>query len=170
MRYALVFIQLAVLQLAFSNNAFAAEPQPAASEPASAQATSVKPTMPSEPWLQPEVLKAAGGIGLTEEQMPGFRTAISDLVNNRAKAINRVMGKNNLTNVKRKVRVASKRQFKKMDKAMAGLLTDEQYPRYETYRDLLSKNLNDATRRRTGSSADAIGQTSAGLDGFSDTQ
>lgn len=164
MRYVLVFIQLTFLQLLFANISYAAEPKPAATA-----ATSAEVALPSEPWLQPEVLKAAVNIGMTQEQMPGFRAAVTDLVNNRAKAINKVMKRNNVSNLKRKINVASNRQFRKMDRSMAALLTDEQYPKYMIYRDLLSENMQQATRKRSGSNSESMGATNSALDGFSDS-
>jgi hypothetical protein len=156
---------LPLLPLLFSNDSFAADPKPVA-----ADATPAAAALPREPWLQPEVLRAAVGIGMTKEQMPDFRVAVTDLVTNRTRAINKVMGRNNVTGLKRKIRVASSRQFRKMDKSMTALLTDEQYPKYEIYRDLLSKNMQTATKKRSGSSADTMGKTASAIDGFSDSQ
>lgn len=165
MRNVALFVLLASLSLLISNDSFAAEPKPVASA-----ATPATAPLPSEPWLQPEVLRAAVGIGMTKEQMPDFRIAVTDLVSNRAKAINKVMGRNNVTGLKRKIRVASSRQFRKMDKSMTALLTAEQYPKYEIYRDLLSQNMQEATKKRSGSSADTMGRTASAIDGFSDSQ
>ena len=113
---------------------------------------------PRPPWLNVDVLKAAIAIDMTDEQKPQFQQAVSDLVNNRAKAINKIMRRNNVTDLRRKLKVASKRQFKKMDKAMAGFLTDEQHPKCEIYRDLLEDKMAEAARNRTSTGgADAEG-------------
>ena len=113
---------------------------------------------PRPPWLNVDVLKAAIAIDMTDEQKPQFQQAVSDLVNNRARAINKIMRRNNVTDLRRKLKVASKRQFKKMDKAMAGFLTEEQYPKYEIYRDLLEDKMAEAARNRTSTGgADAEG-------------
>lgn len=104
---------------------------------------------PQPPWLDTEVLKAALAIELTEEQKPQFQQAVSDLVNNRAKAFNKLLRRNNVTNLERKMKTASKRQFNKMDKAVAGFLSDTQLPRYEVYRDLLEQKMIEAAKDRT---------------------
>ncbi len=104
---------------------------------------------PRPPWLDTEVLKAALAIELTEEQKPQFQQAVSDLVNNRAKAFNKLLRRNNVTNLERKMKTASSRQFNKMDKAMAGFLSDAQFPRYEVYRDLLEQKMIEAAKERT---------------------
>ena len=58
---------------------------------------------PRPPWLNVDVLKAAIAIDMTDEQKPQFQQAVSDLVNNRAKAINKIMRRNNVTDLRRKL-------------------------------------------------------------------
>ena len=118
------------------------------------------------PWLQPEVLKAAGGIGLSKEQMPKFRQSVTDLVNNQRNAANRLLRRNNVANLERKMRTASNRQFKKMDKSVKEYLTEDQYPQYVVYRKALQKEMRQAARNRSGTNSDALGDIVSGLDGY----
>ena len=78
------------------------------------------------PWLQPDTLKAAIAIGLSQEQLPQFRGALTDLINNQIAATNKLLRRNNVEDLERKIKTATNRQFNKMDKSMGGFLTDEQ--------------------------------------------
>ncbi len=88
-------------------------------------------------FMQPEVLKAALAIQLTEEQEPQFQSSITELFNERMKYFNKLMRGHNVTNMERKMRGKTNRLIKTMDKQMAEFLTDEQMPAYENYRDTL---------------------------------
>ena len=107
--------------LLMSTLAFAAQPKPA--------------------FLQPEVLKAAMAINLTDAQKPQFQEALTEFSQNRMKMIGKLMRKNNMTNIDRKIRSRTNSLLKKMDKSMAGFLSEEQMPAYENYRDTLKANL-----------------------------
>ncbi len=110
---------------------------------------------PRPPWLDTDVLKAALAMELTDEQKPQFQQAVSDLVNGRGKATAKLLRRNNVTNLERKLKTANNRQFKKMDKNVAGFLSDDQYPRYVVYRDLLKQKMKEAGLRG-GSGSDAV--------------
>lgn len=92
-------------------------------------------------FLQPEVLKAALAINLTDEQKPQFQEALGNFVNGRIAAINKLMRKHNQTNLGRKVKSKTNALLRSMDKEMAAFLTAEQIPAYETYRDTLKSHL-----------------------------
>jgi len=92
-------------------------------------------------FLQPEVLKAALQINLTEEQKPQFQQALTDFVNGRMEAFAKLMKKNNQTNISRKMKSRTNGLLKDMDKAMASFLTEEQMPAYENYREKLKDAL-----------------------------
>lgn len=120
------------------------------------------------PWLQPNVVKAAVQMNMTEEQIPLFREALGNLINNQLSATNRVLRGNNVSNLERKLKTATNRQFKKMDKAMLSFLTEEQHENYYAYRKVLKSELtNGALSRGAGNSAD-INAAGASLDGFSE--
>ena len=116
------------------------------------------------PWLQPEVLKAAVDIGLTEEQQPLFRNAITHLVENQISATNKLLRQNNIADLKRKLTTVTHRQFKKMDREMEGFLTSEQLPQYQTYRDALHAQMTRSMVRRGRSSSSAVNDTERTLD------
>jgi len=111
---------LAVLLLA-APTVFAAEQQPA--------------------YLQPEVLKAALEINLTDEQKPQFQQALTDFVNGRMKAFNKLMRGHNQSNIERKMKSRTNSLLKQMDKDMAAFLTEEQMPAYKNYRKTLKSHL-----------------------------
>ncbi len=92
-------------------------------------------------FMKPEVLEAAVAIQLTEEQQPLFRSAVGTFVDERMKAINKLMRRNNQTGVPRKIKSRTNSLLKKMDEEMAGFLTEEQMPAYENYREKLKANL-----------------------------
>ena len=122
---------------------------------------------PQEPWLQPDVLRAAGAIELTDEQLPQFRSAVTDLVNNHTVATNKLLRGNNVSNLKRKLKTATNRQFKKMDKSVAVFLSETQYPKYEQYRKLLKKHMSSGARARSQSSSEAFSTANSALHGNS---
>jgi hypothetical protein len=106
---------------ALVNNAQAAEPTPS--------------------FLQPDVLRAAIAINLTDEQKPQFQAALTQFINARIEAVNRLMRKNNQTNLERKIKSRSNSLLKQMDKDMAKFLSEEQLPAYQVYRDTLKANM-----------------------------
>lgn len=89
------------------------------------------------PWMQPDVVKAAVDIGMTEEQLAQFRSHVAEFMDGRMKAFNNLMRRNNVTNMERKMKSRTNRLKRRMDEQMGELLTEEQYPKYEVYRDLL---------------------------------
>ncbi|MCZ6658709.1 MAG: hypothetical protein O7C67_15560 [Gammaproteobacteria bacterium] len=99
------------------------------------QAMAGQPLTP--PWMEPDVLKAAIDIGMNDEQLPQFRTCITEFVDGRTKALNRLLRGHNVTNMDRKIKSRTNSLKRTMNKRMSEFLTEEQYPRYETYRDLL---------------------------------
>lgn len=125
---------------------------------------------PRPPWLQPAVLKAAGSLQLTQAQMPQFNQAVTDLVNNRLRAINKLLRKNNQLNLSRKMKSATNKSFKKMDKQMGEFLSESQYAAYQDYRSALKDSTLSADRSRARSSADAMNSAGAALNGNSNSQ
>ena len=116
------------------------------------------------PWLQPEVLKAAVNIGLTDEQLPLFREAITHLAQNQTSATNKLLRQNNIADLERKLTTVTNRQFKKMDREMGAFLTSTQLPRYDIYRNVLREHLTRSTTTRAGSSSASVNDTERTLD------
>ena len=96
---------------------------------------------PRPPWLQPDVVKASVEIGMDEEQATLFRASVGRFLDGRMKALNRLLQGNNVTDIERKLKRKTKTLQKQMDGEMAEFLTDEQYPRYEVYRDTLMSHM-----------------------------
>ncbi len=92
---------------------------------------------PRPPWMQPDVVRAAVDIGMNEEQLAQFRSHVAEFMDGRMKALNDLMRRHNVTNLDRKMQSRTKRLKRRMDEQMSELLSEEQYPKYEVYRDLL---------------------------------
>lgn len=92
-------------------------------------------------FMQPEVLKAALLIGMTEQQQPKFRDGITSFFNCRISAFNKLMKGRDQTDIERKLRSKTKSCVRSMDKTMEGFLTEEQLPKYENYREVLLANM-----------------------------
>jgi hypothetical protein len=54
-------------------------------------------------WLQPDTIMAAIAIQLSQEQLPQFRDALTDLINNQITATSRLLRGNNVADLERKV-------------------------------------------------------------------
>ena len=104
-----------------TTTAFAAEPKPS--------------------FMQPDVLRAAAAMQLTEEQKPLFRAAVTEFFSERMEAFNLLTRRHNQSNIKRKMKGKTSRLFKNMDKQVAAFLTPDQIPMYEVYRETLKANL-----------------------------
>jgi hypothetical protein len=96
---------------------------------------------PTPAFAQPEVLKAALQIGLTEEQQPKFRDGVTHFFNCRTAAFNRLMKGRDQVDLERKMKSKTKSCAKTMDKEMHEFLTEEQRPKYQNYREVLFANL-----------------------------
>ena len=111
----------------------------------SAMVLSSSPAMageaPTPGFMVPEVLAAAQDIGMTDEQKPLFRAAVGKFVEDRMKALQNLMRKNNQTNIDRKFRSRTNSLLKKLDKDVAEFLTEEQMGAYKVYRERLKANL-----------------------------
>ena len=120
---------------------------------------------PKPPWLQTDVLKAALEIGMTEEQRPQFQQAVTNLVNNQLSATNRLLRGNNVSNLERRLKSSTNRQFKKMDKEMAAFLDEGQMERYAVYRDAMRNAMAEWARTRGRSTNASFNNASAALNG-----
>lgn len=101
---------------------------------------------PQLPWVAPEVMAAAVDIGMDDAQRAEFRGAVTDLARGYMDDIRKVMSGRDQTNLKRKIKSKRNSRMKQLDKAMAKVLTEEQMPRYEVYRDLLEDKMSKFPR------------------------
>ncbi len=93
-------------------------------------------TETTPPWLQPEVVKAYLAIGLTDEQKPLFRDALTTYLQDSNRAIRSAINSNK-GNLEREIRRRVKKHISRWNDTVADFLTDEQYPKFEVYRDTL---------------------------------
>ena len=99
---------------------------------------------PRPAWMQPEVVRAAVDIGMSDEQLVQFRANVSEFIEGRIKAFNDLMRRHNVTNIDRKMKSKTNKLRRRMDEQMKELLTEDQYPKYEVYRDVLMSNMRGA--------------------------
>jgi hypothetical protein len=92
---------------------------------------------PTVPWMEPEVLKAAIDIGMTDEQSAQFRVIVGKFLEQRVEAVAKLMRGHNVTNLDRTVRSRTNALASDMDTQMAAVLSSDQMPKYEIYRDTL---------------------------------
>ena len=111
------------------------------------------------PWLHPDVLEAAAGMQLTDEQLPRFRDAITNLVHNQTAATNKLLRQNNIADLDRKLKTVTNRQFRKMDREVGEFLSEAQLTGYRTYRQALKTQLTRYTVTRGGSSSASLSDT-----------
>lgn len=90
------------------------------------------------------LLKAAMDIQMNEEQTAAFQANLQEFMNDLASSTRKLMRRNNETNVEKKILRKRKQLLNSMDEKMAAVLTEEQYPRYEAYRDLLYARMTGA--------------------------
>ena len=103
-----------------------------------------------DPWSNPEVLRAAWEISLSEDQRPGFRAAVTTFLQDYGADVRKLLRSNNPTDLPRKIARKRKSRVKIMDEQMAMILSEPQIPKYEAYRDLLLAKMDEraAQRRR----------------------
>ena len=93
------------------------------------------------PWLQPQVIRAYMDIGLTDEQKPLFREALGEYLKKSNRAIQSAINSNK-GNLEREIRRRVKKQLNHWSSNVAEILTEEQYPKFEVYRDALVANMS----------------------------
>jgi hypothetical protein len=96
---------------------------------------------PTPAFMQPEVLRAAVAMKLSEAQKPQFRAVVTRFSEARMASLAKLMKKNNQTNLPRKWKSKTNSLLKTMDKEVAEFLTKEQLSAYDTYRNTLKSNL-----------------------------
>ena len=96
---------------------------------------------PMPAFMQPEVMQAAMSMQLTEAQRSQFQQVLASFYNERVGAINKLLRRNNQTNIERKIQSKTNSLLKKMDEEMAAFLTPEQMPAYDNYRTVFKSNL-----------------------------
>ncbi len=92
--------------------------------------------------MDPRLIQAAIDIQMTDEQIPEFQGEVVDYLKSVGRATQKLLQRNNQHDLEKKIIRKRASLAKKMDKEMAKLLTDEQYPRYEKYRELLLAKLS----------------------------
>ncbi|MCZ6641537.1 MAG: hypothetical protein O7F71_08175 [Gammaproteobacteria bacterium] len=123
-------------------------------ETASAQSAATTPEPPVEtkpdaeaprrigggPWGDPDVLEAAAAVNMTPEQLAEFRVAVGSFVDDLMRETLRLV-KRQEPDIPRKLKRKRRKLAGKMDETMSQVLDEDQYPRYEEYRDLLMAKL-----------------------------
>lgn len=92
------------------------------------------------PWFDEEVVGAAIRIGMDESQQVQFRDSVTLFLQSFGEEVEKLV-RRGVPNLENQVRRKRKSLAREMDERMAGFLSSEQMPRYETYRDLLLSKL-----------------------------
>lgn len=96
---------------------------------------------PAEQARDP-LIQAAADIRMTDEQKAAFQSNLEEFMDDVASATRKLLRRNNETNVMKKIVRKRKQLLNSMDRKMAKVLTEEQYPRYEAYRDLFYASIS----------------------------
>ena len=95
----------------------------------------------SSPWTDPEVIKAAIAIDMSEEQAALFRTAMGTFIDGVWKDSMNLI-KRQKPNLEKELKRVTRKHRKKLDQKMRAVFTeDQQFSRYQAYRDLLLSKL-----------------------------
>ncbi|MEM7020334.1 MAG: EF-hand domain-containing protein [Pseudomonadota bacterium] len=103
---------------------------------------------PQGPWTHPEVMKAALDIGMSEEQQAKFRESVGEYLTGLGDDVRRLLRSNNQSNLERKIASKRRARTKAMNEQMQAMLSPEQYPKYEVYRELLFEKMDEAQKKR----------------------
>ena len=91
----------------------------------------------SGPWADPELIKAAIAIDMSEQQAALFRTAMGAFIDGVWKDSMNLI-KRQKPNLKNELKRVNRKHIKKLNQKMRAVFTeDEQFARYQVYRDLL---------------------------------
>ena len=138
-----LFVIFALVGGSLVASAQVAEPQVRAAD--SAQAAQ----QPVRPWTHPDVIVEALKIRMGEDQRVEFRAAITAFLQGYGSDERRIFNSNNQANLPRKIATKRRNRVKQMDETMAGVLSEEQFVQYESYRNaLLAKMDEEAAARR----------------------
>ena len=106
--------------------------------------TNLTAAEPQAPWTHPDVLQAAVNIGMTEEQQPQFREALTEFLQGFGADVRKLLRANNQTDLPGKIERKRKRRVSTMDKQMSTFLDSTQYAAYEIYRVMLLEKMEEA--------------------------
>lgn len=99
-------------------------------------------------WADPAVIEAAYRIGMDDAQRPAFRDAVAAFFEGYAADVQRLLRRNNQTDLPRKIAAKRRNRVKQLDQRMGEILRPEQMPAYGEYRDLLLEKMAENARRR----------------------
>ncbi len=93
------------------------------------------------PWADPDVIKAAIAIGMSEEQAGQFRTTMGTFIDGVWRDSMNLI-KRQKPNLENELKRVNRKHLKKLDKKMRTIFTeDEQFSRYQVYRELLQAKM-----------------------------
>ena len=87
------------------------------------------------------LVSAAVDIRLSENQNAAFQTHLGEYLEKLGSSTRKLVRRNNETDVAKKIIRKRKQLTRTLDKKMAGILREDQYPQYEKYRTLLLAKL-----------------------------
>ena len=90
------------------------------------------------------LVSAAVDIGLSKDQQEKFQIHLGEYLEKLGSSTRKLIRRNNETDVTKKIIRKRKQLTRTLDKKMAEILNEDQYPRYEKYRTLLLAKLTGA--------------------------
>ena len=99
-------------------------------------------------WAHPDVLKAAIQINMDKAQQDQFRASIAAFLEGYVADVQRLMRGNNQSGLPRKIRSKRRARVSTMDEQMTEVLSEEQFPAYENYRDILLAKMEEFAKMR----------------------
>lgn len=95
------------------------------------------------PWVTADVIKAAVAMNMTDMQKPEFNKAVGQFITDHFAMIQKEI-KRNAPDLDMRLKSRDKALVHKMDKAVHKVLTPEQLPAYEDYKDALLSALRSS--------------------------
>ncbi len=91
-------------------------------------------------WLDPEVLAKQEAIQLSDAQKPYFQASLTQYLQDVPPMIQKTV-RTSKGNLDKEIRRGNRKLLKVMNGQMGKILSEEQYPLYEDYRDTLVKKM-----------------------------
>lgn len=110
-----------------------------------AEANTAPNNQPRPPWMTEEVMRAALAMQLTPEQQGPFRTIVGEFLTSVGAMVQQEMRResgNFAHNVKRKTKYLAN----DMDEKLKPVLTEQQWPAYKNYREVLLESMRRPQR------------------------
>ena len=115
----------------------------AVAEDAATPPTAPTPLQQLPPWMTADVIKAAVAMNMTDAQKPEFNKAVGQFITDHFAMIQKEI-KRSAPNLDMTIKSRDKALIHTLDDNVHKILTQEQWPEYENYKDALLKALRSS--------------------------